>query len=48
VLGIDVALLPAALAGRVERAVADMAMAKRIDNERVFTGDLQGLVMYPV
>jgi len=48
VLGIDVALLPAALAGRVERAVADMAMAKRVDNERVFTGDLQGWLMSPV
>jgi len=25
-----------------------MAMAKRIDNERVFTGDLQGWLMAPV
>ena len=30
VFGIDVALLPAALAGRVEKAMADMAMAKRM------------------
>jgi hypothetical protein len=48
VLGIDVALLPAAFAGSAERAVVDMAIAKRIDKERVFTGDLQGWLMSPV
>jgi hypothetical protein len=48
VLGIDVALLPAALAGSAERAGAEMAIAKRMDKKRTFTGDLQGLVMYPV
>jgi len=48
VLGIDVALLPAAFAGSAERADIEMAIAKRIDKERVFTGDLQGWLMYPV
>jgi hypothetical protein len=48
VLGIEVALLPAALAGSAERADVDMAIAKRIDNERVFTGGLQGWLMSPV
>jgi len=48
VLGIDVALLPAAFAGSAERADAEIAIAKRIDKERVFTGDLQGWLMSPV
>jgi hypothetical protein len=48
VLGIDVALLPAAFAGSAERVDAEIAIAKRMDKERTFTGDLQGLVMYPV
>jgi hypothetical protein len=48
VFGIEVALRPAALAGSAERAEAEMAIARRMDKERNFTGDLQGLVMYPV
>jgi hypothetical protein len=48
VLGIDVALLPAAFAGSADRADTDMAIAKRMDKERVFTGDLQGWLMSPV
>jgi hypothetical protein len=48
VFGIDVALLPAAFAGSADSADADMAIAKRMDNERVFTGDLQGWLMSPV
>jgi len=41
VLGIDVAVLPAALAGRTEFAVIERAIARRMDRWLRFTGDLQ-------
>jgi len=45
VLGIDVAVLPAAFAGVMDRADAESAIAKRIERWRRFTGDLQVLGM---
>jgi hypothetical protein len=41
VLGIDVAVLPAALAGRTEVAVIERAIARRMDSWLRFTGALQ-------
>jgi hypothetical protein len=43
VLGIDVAVLPAALAGIIEVADIERAIARRIDRWLRFTGDLQVL-----
>jgi hypothetical protein len=45
VLGIDVAVLPAALAGRTEVTVIERAIARRMDRWTRFTGDLLVLVM---
>jgi hypothetical protein len=42
VLGIDVALLPAALADVGARAEVEIAIAHRMDSRRNFIGDLQG------
>jgi hypothetical protein len=43
VLGIDDAVLPAALTGAIEIVVSKKAIAKRMDRKRCFTGDLQVL-----
>jgi hypothetical protein len=45
VLGIDVAVLPAGLAGVIEVAVIERAIARRMDRWLRFTGDLQVLGM---
>jgi hypothetical protein len=48
VLGIEVAVLPAALAASTEFAVIERAKARRIDKWLRFTGDLQVLGISPV
>jgi hypothetical protein len=48
VLGIDVALLPAALADVGARAETEIAIAHGMDSRRNFMGDLQGWLVFPV
>jgi hypothetical protein len=45
VLGIEVALLPAAELGVAYRVEVEMAIAKRMDKNRIFMGDLQSRLM---
>jgi hypothetical protein len=45
VLGIDVAVLPAAFAGVIDTTDKEKAIVKRIERWRRFTGDLQVLGM---
>jgi hypothetical protein len=48
VFGIDVALLPAALAGSAEKTAVVSAITKRIDIGRFFIGNLQDGLISPV
>jgi hypothetical protein len=48
VFGIDVALLPAALAGSAEKTAVVSAITKRIDIGRFFIGNLHDGLMSPV
>jgi hypothetical protein len=48
VFGIDVALLPAALAGSAEKTAVASAITKRMDKGRFFIGNLHDGLMSPV
>jgi hypothetical protein len=48
VFGIEVALLPAALAGSAENTDVASAITKRMDKERLFIGNLHDGLMSPV
>lgn len=48
VLGIEDALRPAALAGIAAIAESASEIAKKMDSERTFTGNLRGRFVFPV